>query len=90
MYVTWNQPYIGSYMSLYFSVRSRALASLVTALAQVAATMLMGTFLDWKKISLNKRAQCGFLFMMTLGGGTWIWAVVSAVFGGIGVYALTR
>ena len=41
LYVTWSLPYIGSYMSLYFSVRSRALASLVTAIAQVVSTMIM-------------------------------------------------
>ncbi|OAL47410.1 MFS general substrate transporter [Pyrenochaeta sp. DS3sAY3a] len=61
LYVTWSLPYIGSYMSLYFSVRSRALASLVTALAQVLATGIMGTFLDWKRLTLNQRARFGFL-----------------------------
>jgi hypothetical protein len=63
-------------MSLYFSVRSRALASLVTALAQVVATAIMGIFLDWRRLSLNTRARYGFLGMMTLSGGVWIWALV--------------
>jgi len=63
-------------MSLYFSVRSRALASLVTALAQVLATAIMGTFLDWKRLSLNARARYAFLGMMTLSGGIWIWALI--------------
>ncbi|KAF2791865.1 hypothetical protein K505DRAFT_247965 [Melanomma pulvis-pyrius CBS 109.77] len=76
LYVTWSLPYIGSYMSLYFSVRSRALASLVTALAQVLATAIMGTFLDWKRLSLNQRARYGFLGMMVLSGGVWTWALV--------------
>lgn len=76
LYVTWSLPYIGSYMSLYFSVRSRALASLVTALAQVLATGIMGAFLDWKRLSLNQRAKYGFLGMMTMSCGTWVWAVV--------------
>ncbi|KAH7110900.1 major facilitator superfamily domain-containing protein [Dendryphion nanum] len=76
LYVTWSLPYIGSYMSLYFSVRSRALASLVTALAQVIATMIMGSFLDWKRLSLNQRARFGFLGMMVLSGGIWTWALV--------------
>ncbi|KAF2017507.1 MFS general substrate transporter [Aaosphaeria arxii CBS 175.79] len=76
LYVTWSLPYIGSYMTTYFSVRSRALASLVTALAQVLATGIMGTFLDWKRLSLNKRAIFGFLGMMTISCGTWVWALV--------------
>lgn len=76
LYVTWSLPYIGSYMSLYFSVRSRALASLVTALAQVLATGMMGAFLDFKRVSLNARARCGFLGMMALSGGVWTWALV--------------
>ncbi|KAJ4987136.1 duf895 domain membrane protein [Stagonosporopsis vannaccii] len=75
-YVTWSLPYIGSYMSLYFSVRSRALASLATALAQVLATGIMGSFLDWKRLSINQRACFGFLGMMILSGGVWIWAIV--------------
>lgn len=76
LYVTWSLPYIGSYMSLYFSVRSRALASLVTALVQVLATGIMGTFLDWKQLTLNQRARFGFLGMMILSGGVWVWAIV--------------
>ena len=63
-------------MSLYFSVRSRALASLVTALAQVLATAIMGSFLDYKGLSVAKRARYGFAFMMTLSGGIWIWALI--------------
>lgn len=63
-------------MTTYFSVRSRALASLVTALAQVLATAMMGTFLDWKRLSINQRARFGFLGMMIMSGGVWVWAVV--------------
>ncbi|KAF1998132.1 MFS general substrate transporter [Amniculicola lignicola CBS 123094] len=76
LYVTWSLPYIGSYMSLYFSVRSRALASLVTTIGQVVATAIMGSFLDWKRLSLNQRAHYGFLALMTISCGTWVWAVV--------------
>lgn len=63
-------------MSLYFSVRSRALASLVTALAQVLSTAIMGSFLDYKKLSINARARYGFLGMMVMSGGVWIWAII--------------
>lgn len=63
-------------MSLYFSVRSRALASLVTALAQVLATAIMGTFLDFKRLTINQRAKGGFWAIMILSGGVWTWAVI--------------
>ncbi|KAI1843256.1 hypothetical protein JX265_012171 [Neoarthrinium moseri] len=76
LYVTWELPYISSYLSLYFSVRSRALASLVSALAQVVATLIFGAFLDWTRLDLNKRARYGFIFMMTLIGGCWVWGAI--------------
>ncbi|KAK9414889.1 putative Major facilitator superfamily (MFS) profile domain-containing protein [Seiridium unicorne] len=65
-----------SYLSLYFSVRSRALASIVSALAQVVATLIFGAFLDWTKFDLNKRARYGYIFMMALTGGCWIWGTI--------------
>lgn len=74
--MTGSLPYIGSYMTLHFSTRSRALASLITALAQIVATGIMGTFLDWKRLTLNQRARFGYLGIMTLSGGIWVWAIV--------------
>ncbi|OTB00538.1 hypothetical protein M426DRAFT_75715 [Hypoxylon sp. CI-4A] len=76
IYVAWELPYVSAYLSLYFSVRSRALASLVSAVAQVITTLIFGTFLDWTKISLNRRARYGYIFMMSLIGGCWIWGVI--------------
>ncbi|CAI6094773.1 unnamed protein product [Clonostachys chloroleuca] len=76
IYINWCLPYIGSYLSLYFSVRSRALASLISSLAQITATLLMGTFLDWTRLSLNSRAKYAYSIMMALIGGCWIWGVI--------------
>jgi hypothetical protein len=42
LYSTFPLSYIGSYLSLYFSVRSRALASLVSSLAQIIANVILG------------------------------------------------
>lgn len=72
-------PYNSSYLSLYFSVRSRALASLVSALAQVLTTLLFGAFLDWTSLSSNRRARYGYIFMMSLIGGCWVWGTVVQV-----------
>ncbi|KAF9019647.1 hypothetical protein BDZ89DRAFT_1139200 [Hymenopellis radicata] len=69
----------GSYLSLYFSVRSRALASLVSAFSQITANFFFGTFLDWRRFTINERARYSYIFMMTLAGGSWIWATVVQV-----------
>jgi hypothetical protein len=75
-YATFLLSYAGSYLSLYFSVRSRALASLVSALAQITANIIFGSFLDWKRLSLNQRSKISCLGLMSLFGGTWIWGTV--------------
>ncbi|KPM38723.1 hypothetical protein AK830_g7843 [Neonectria ditissima] len=76
LYINWCLPYIGSYVSLYFSVRARALASLVSALAQIVASLLLGTFLDWTRLSINTRAIGSFGVIMSLIGGCWIWGTI--------------
>ncbi|KAH6871420.1 major facilitator superfamily domain-containing protein [Thelonectria olida] len=76
IYVNWCLPYIGSYLSLYFSVRARALASLISALAQIVASLALGSFLDWAGVSIRGRAVGSFVFIMTLIGGCWIWGTI--------------
>ncbi|KAL3440268.1 major facilitator superfamily domain-containing protein [Aspergillus insuetus] len=75
-YVTFLLSYAGSYLTLYFSVRARALASLISALGQITANFFFGTFLDWQRLTLNQRARYSYIFMMALFGGTWIWGTV--------------
>ncbi|KAL0938550.1 DUF895 domain membrane protein [Colletotrichum truncatum] len=75
-YATFLLSYAGSYLSLYFSVRSRALASLVSALAQITANFFFGHFLDWTKLTISQRAKFAYIGMMALFGGTWIWATI--------------
>ncbi|KAH9232384.1 hypothetical protein K456DRAFT_1725706 [Colletotrichum gloeosporioides 23] len=76
IYVNWLLPYSSSYLSLYFTIRARALASLVSALAQIAGTAALGSFLDWKRLSLTTRARVSYAFLMALIGGCWIWGTV--------------
>ncbi|KAJ5893242.1 Membrane protein [Penicillium taxi] len=76
LYATWPLSYIGSYLSLYFSVRSRALASLVSAIAQIITNIVFGSFLDWKRFSLQQRAKWSYIFMVSLILGCWVWGVV--------------
>lgn len=79
LYVAFQLPYNSSYLSLYFSVRARALASLVSALAQVFTTLVFGAFLDWTSVSSNRRARYGYVFMMSLIGGCWAWGTALQV-----------
>ncbi|TVY91998.1 UNC93-like protein [Lachnellula willkommii] len=79
LYAIFELSYIGSYLSLYFSVRSRALASLIAALCQITSNAMFGSFLDWRKLTLNTRARYAFIFMMTLIGGCWIWGTIVQV-----------
>ncbi|KAL2753083.1 hypothetical protein ACRALDRAFT_1058753 [Sodiomyces alcalophilus JCM 7366] len=76
IYINWILPYSGSYMSLYFSVRARALASLISAVAQIIGTLALGAFLDWKGLSFNARARSSYMAMMALVGGCWVWGAI--------------
>ncbi|KAL4921343.1 major facilitator superfamily domain-containing protein [Aspergillus aurantiobrunneus] len=75
-YATFLLSYAGSYLTLYFSVRARALASLISALAQIAAIFFFGTFLDWQRFTLSQRARYSYISIMAIFGGTWIWGTV--------------
>lgn len=48
----------------------------MSALAQIAANILFGSFLDWRRFSLRQRAIIAYVFMMALFGGTWVWGAV--------------
>ncbi|BGP45069.1 hypothetical protein JCM10450v2_000886 [Rhodotorula kratochvilovae] len=75
-YAIFQLSWVGSFLTQYYSVRARALASLVAALAQILGNLIFGWFLDLRSLSLNKRAKWGFAGMMALHGGTWIWASI--------------
>ncbi|GJN91804.1 hypothetical protein Rhopal_004827-T1 [Rhodotorula paludigena] len=75
-YAIFQLSWVGSFLTQYYSVRARALASLVAALVQILGNLLFGYFLDYQSLSLNKRAKYGFAGMMALHGGTWIWATI--------------
>ncbi|KAL4784579.1 major facilitator superfamily domain-containing protein [Aspergillus varians] len=75
-YATFLLSYASSYLTLYFSVRARALASLISALAQITANFFFGSFLDWQRFTLNQRSRFSYIFIMALFGGTWVWGAV--------------
>ncbi|ORY77182.1 hypothetical protein BCR35DRAFT_332575, partial [Leucosporidium creatinivorum] len=68
--------YASTFLTLYFSVRARALASFLSAICGVIATTILGFFLDSQRISLRNRARYGALFTCTFFSGMLIWALV--------------
>ncbi|EXJ86485.1 hypothetical protein A1O3_03436 [Capronia epimyces CBS 606.96] len=75
-YFGWIQAYPGTYLARYFTVRSRALGSFMSAVVGTLATWLSGILLDlpWVK-NRRTRAISTYIFIAALNSGTWIWAV---------------
>ncbi|OJD16260.1 hypothetical protein AJ78_03551 [Emergomyces pasteurianus Ep9510] len=76
-YFGWIQAYPGTYLATYFTVRSRALGSFMSAVVGTLATWLVGFLVDipWAK-RRQTRAIVAFAFIALLNSATWIWAVV--------------
>ncbi|KAH8890416.1 hypothetical protein GQ53DRAFT_867382 [Thozetella sp. PMI_491] len=76
-YFGWIQAYPGTYLATYFTVRSRALGSFMSAVVGTCATWLGGTLVDveWTK-SRQTRAVATFALVAALNSATWIWAVI--------------
>ncbi|KAH3663909.1 hypothetical protein WICMUC_005899 [Wickerhamomyces mucosus] len=61
----WYGPWYSNYMTRHFSVRSRTLNSLLTALIGLTVDIIMGIFLDLK-IKKSLRARSTFLLSITI------------------------
>ncbi|KAJ4325215.1 hypothetical protein N0V84_003597 [Fusarium piperis] len=59
----WNSTYLGIYLVNYFSVRSRALASLTSGIAATAANIFWGWFFDLKVIGRPQLARITWTFL---------------------------
>ncbi|KAL1586206.1 hypothetical protein WHR41_05440 [Cladosporium halotolerans] len=75
-YYGWCQAYPGTYLATYFTVRSRALGSLMFAFSGTLGTWLSGILVDvpWVK-SRQTRAIVTYVIIASLNSGSWIWAV---------------
>ncbi|KAI1379088.1 MFS general substrate transporter [Hypoxylon crocopeplum] len=76
-YFGWIQAYPGTYLATYFTVRSRALGSFMSAIVGTFATWLGGTLVDipWAK-KRQTRAISTYVLIAMLNSATWIWAVI--------------
>ncbi|KAL2832170.1 hypothetical protein BDW59DRAFT_169544 [Aspergillus cavernicola] len=76
-YFGWIQAYPGTYLATYFTVRSRALGSFLSAIVGTIATWLGGSLVDlpWTK-DRKVRAVSTWVVIAFLNSATWIWAVI--------------
>ncbi|KAJ3547384.1 hypothetical protein NM208_g1541 [Fusarium decemcellulare] len=68
--------FLSTWLTVYFTVRSRAFSSFVTNWAGVISSYLIGYLLDRQNINLRIRAKIAFSSIITVLLGTWIWVTV--------------
>ncbi|CAI0642917.1 unnamed protein product [Colletotrichum noveboracense] len=66
-----------TYIALWFSVRARALGSLLSGIVAVISGNLLGLWLDQNQIALKKRARWAFAVIMLTQGAWWLWLTVN-------------
>ncbi|CAI6294118.1 unnamed protein product [Periconia digitata] len=75
----WSFFYSGTwstYLGTYFSVRARALSSLISPFFCIIGCFGLGFILDMKGVSQRRRAQYGLFTVVTLNLGVYIWSII--------------
>ncbi|EED20887.1 conserved hypothetical protein [Talaromyces stipitatus ATCC 10500] len=78
----WSFFYSGSwstYLGVYFSVRVRALSSLISPFFCIIGCFALGFILDMKNLSQRRRAQIGLYTVAILNVGVYIWSIIMQV-----------
>ncbi|KAH7171232.1 major facilitator superfamily domain-containing protein [Dactylonectria macrodidyma] len=65
-----------TYMSAWFTVRSRALGSFLAGIVAVSVGNVLGLWLDRTSVSLKTRTRGAFWGIVTLQGAWWTWATI--------------
>ncbi|OQE37204.1 hypothetical protein PENCOP_c010G08004 [Penicillium coprophilum] len=65
-----------TWLTTYFTVRSRAFSSFLTNFAGIASSFIMAALLDRQSIFIKTRARIAFCSVVALIIGTWIWATI--------------
>ncbi|KAJ5124764.1 uncharacterized protein N7515_008589 [Penicillium bovifimosum] len=68
--------FVSTWLTTYFTVRSRAFSSFFTNFAGIASSFLLATLLDRQTIYIKTRARIAFCSITVLLTGTWIWATI--------------
>ncbi|KAL4804969.1 major facilitator superfamily domain-containing protein [Aspergillus unguis] len=75
----WSFFYSGTwstYLGTYFSVRARALSSLISPFFCIVGCFGLGYILDLKSLSQRRRAQIGLFVVVILNVGVYIWSII--------------
>ncbi|KAJ5856592.1 uncharacterized protein N7529_010536 [Penicillium soppii] len=78
----WSFFYTGTwttYLGTYFTVRARALSSLISPFFCIVGCFGLGFILDMKGLSQRRRAQIGLYTVVILNVGVYIWTIVMQV-----------
>ncbi|KAF2735597.1 MFS general substrate transporter [Polyplosphaeria fusca] len=71
-----SEAFFSTYNATYFTVRSRALASLVASTCVIFSNFLLGFFLDWQRLTVNARAVVAFTVIYAFEAALYIYAMV--------------
>ncbi|KAJ5749281.1 uncharacterized protein N7511_010977 [Penicillium nucicola] len=71
--------YQGNYLTSYFTVRSRALASFLTAVVGAFANVSTGIILDLNYLSRETRSKGVYIFVLIFVTAAWIWNAITQV-----------
>ncbi|KAJ4986083.1 major facilitator superfamily transporter [Stagonosporopsis vannaccii] len=82
LWAIWSFFYSGTwstYLGTYFSVRARALSSLISPFLCIIGCFGLGFVLDIKQMSQRRRAQIGLFIVVVLNFGVYIWSVLMQI-----------
>jgi MFS family permease len=68
--------FLSTWLTDYFTVRSRAFSSFFTNFAGIASSFLLAALLDRQSIFIKTRAKIAFTSIIVILVGTWIWATI--------------
>lgn len=71
-----SEAFFSTYNATYFTVRARALTSLVASTCVIISNFALGFFLDWRKPSINMRAKAAFCFIYAFEMSLYIYAMI--------------
>ncbi|KAJ4335342.1 hypothetical protein N0V95_008917 [Ascochyta clinopodiicola] len=71
--------YQGNYLTTYFTVRSRALASFLTAVVGALANILTGLVLDLPQFTRPAKSKSVYIFVLITVTASWIWNAIVEV-----------
>ncbi|KAF9890457.1 hypothetical protein FE257_005862 [Aspergillus nanangensis] len=68
--------FLSTWLTTYFTVRSRAFSSFLTNFAGIASSFMIAALLDRTSIHIKTRARVAFAAIVIVLTGTWIWATI--------------